>query len=281
MIIRRPFSDFLNSDYKQQFISSASIREHQKGYKYYHNLESTVGIDLRVVFKGRLDLRHYALSQVGGDFFESDKFINGECLEINFSNFSAYFIHVPGLTKCVGMGEVAVLINCKRIDLPRKSPVKLECVYREIYIRDCMNSHFYILPALRYPENKEDLRKMIKWLRLKHILVSRFKVRELDNRVRFNPAYNTFMNPWWKRAQIWISQEDLPENALSVLKNPEEGCSDIYICVLDFRDMKLYSRYGEFYVVDRAIDFLPMKPLTQEIVNEWVLRENGTVKITR
>jgi hypothetical protein len=44
--------------------------------------------------------------------------------------------------------------------------------------------------------------------------------------------------------------------------------------------MKLYSRYGEFYI-DRTIEFLPMKPLTQEIVNEWVLRENGEVKITR
>jgi len=279
MRIELKLEDFVNSefcrpsDYK---ISGAGIRDYHKFYAQYKEAERRVGIgELRILCACRTSLTKY-LNSIIPDFLYILK--QGEMIEAKFEEFSVYCFYCAELEKGgVKIKGVLMMTNIVAIMLPRKTP--LETYRGEVYVVDRIDHNFYILPDLIYPARESELRRLCIWLRFKQCLVVRYKI-EKSSRVHFRPAFASFRY-WGSRMLVMTKNSDLPADLIKIVDDPKQNFtaddSPRYETVIDFRDNQMYTYIKQYYNVAP----LPVKPITQELINEWMEKERDRYKVYR
>jgi len=278
MRIELKIRDFVNSkfcrpsDYK---ISGAGIREYHKFYSQYKEAEKRVGIgELRILCACRTPLTGW-LNSVIPDFLYTLK--QGEMIEVKFEEFSVYCFYEPELVKgSVKIKGVLMMTDAIAVLLPRKAP--LETYRGEVYVVDRMDHNLYILPDLEYPAKENELRRLCAWLRFKQHLVVRYKISG-STRLHFRPAFASF-RCWISRAQIMTKNHNIDPGLLNLIDDPKQNMSEgsaHYETIIDFRDNQMYTYVTQYYNVIP----LPVKPITQELINTWLEREKNRYKVYR
>lgn len=276
MRIERKIKDFVDSkfcspsDYK---ISGAGIRDYHKFYTQYKEAEKRVGIgELRILCASRTPLTKYFNATIP-DFLYVLK--QGEMIEVKFEDFSVYCFYCPELEKGVAkIKGILLMTNITAVLLPRKTP--LETYRGEVYVVDRMDHNLYILPDLEYPSKESELKRLCTWLRFKQHLVVRYKIHE-KSRIHFRPAFASF-RCWIHRAIVMTKNYDLPAEVIKVVDDPKQNMADNsphYETIIDFRDNQMYTYVTQYYNVIP----LPVKPITQELINTWLEREKNRYKV--
>ena len=281
MIYKTTIRDFVDSEFckKETFrISAARIRDGQKYKEAYEKFSKDCGIDIRIVYKGRQDLRNYANSLIPD---LRDRCISGENIELRFEDFRVFFAYMPEFAEHSNpkahLKDIIVYIDCNVVMLPRKTEIKT--FFGEILVHDIIFGQIYILPSLNYPSDRLDLLRMVRWLRLKQYLVLRYNTRGEGKKVRFRPQFATFCNDtWWKYALIRTRADDIEPEYISLLDVP--SIENIYgvEAIIDFRNNSIQSNLESFY---EKAKLLPAKPITQGLINEFIEKDNNRYKIYR
>ena len=280
MRVELKLRDFVNSKFcsPSNFrISGARIRERHTFYSQYKEAERRVGIgELRILCASRTPLTGW-LNSVIPDFLYILK--QGEMIEAKFEEFSVYCFYEPELEKGhVKIKGVLMMTNMTAVILPRKTP--LETYRGEVYVVDKLDNNLYILPSLIYPARESELRRLCIWLRFKQHLVVRYKV-EKSSRVHFRPAFASFKY-WGSRAKIMTKNSNLLGEYIETIDDPKRNMSaDLRIpqfeTIIDFRDNQMYTYVTQFY----DVKLLPIKPITQDLIDEWMEKERDRYKVYR
>ena len=278
MILQTSISDFVNSKYCRKEtcrISACPVRKEQMHYDFYKRLIKRIGIDIRVVWSGRQDLRNYARSLIPNIYYRCAEC--DEIVEMRFEDFRIFFVYVPGLekheNKRTHLSGLGVFIDCNLVMLPRKTP--LQTMRGEMIVHDKYFAHLYVFPELEYPKEKDDLRRMMLWLRLKQVLAVRYRIPE-QKVIRFDPSFASFKTwYWWKHIIIRTRNDDL-EPEYQKLLEPDSNVDNSYPnTFIDFRNNKLiFTSYTD-------VTIYPVKPITQDLINEFLRKERNRYKVYR
>ena len=171
---------------------------------------------------------------------------------------------------------VLLMTDAVAVILPRKTP--LETYRGEVYVVDRIDHQFYILPSLIYPSKESELRRLCTWLRYKQSLVIRYKT-DNTSRIRFRPGFASF-SVWGEHSRVLTKNSNIPPEYLKLIDDPKlnlAGEGSHFDSVIDFRDNQIYSWFTKFY----NITPLPIKPITQEMINEWMEKERDRYKVYR
>lgn len=276
MRVERKIEDFVRSkyckptDYK---ITSIWIKDYHKYHDLYKDAEKKAGIgELRIICRGRTQLTNY-LNSVIPDFLDILK--GGEIIEVKFEDFTVYCFYYADLEKpWIKVKGVLLMTAAIAVILPRKTP--LETYYGEVYVVDWLDHNFYILPQLVYPAKEEDLKRLCTWLRYKQSLVIRYKLSD-EKCVRFRPGFSSFRF-WEKKMIVMTKNSDIPPEYLKLIDDPKQNMAEDsphFETVMDFRDNQIYTYADKSY----NISPLPIKPVTQDMINEWMERERDRYEV--
>ena len=270
--INRKLDDLIHSKHHNSqlaYFSGAPLRCCMKYIKEYENLRNSIGEDLFVVFSGKSELIKYAK-----DIYSLETLGEDECICISFEDFSAYYITVQH-TRNGSLSPIQltiVLTDKKQIILPRVKRCELEDVSRKVEIIDNTSGSLYILPKLYYPKGILDKRNLFRWLRInKQLLCIRYKYTG-ESRVRFYPGYQYRWNRWYKVATI-IDDSDTDKCV--------ESYSSLYPTIVDYTKSEISSSLFNTQPTNgvKVIEILDTGEITQDIINEFVERENNRYRI--